>query len=131
MPCQSHRDWTPNQFHWESRTRSGRSCIEGCLVKMSDSVGYLTPFPGKQGLDLQRNQYWSLSSPCTNVLFCRQVMHCFHFFPLLVVVKSPSSQTISEAVVLDEFGSDQCSVDESMHTEEQGEFGATWTARTT
>lgn len=52
-------------------------------------------------------------------------MHCFHFFPSLVLVKSASSQTISEASVLDEFGSDRSNVVESTHTEEHGEFGAT------
>lgn len=52
-------------------------------------------------------------------------MHCFHFEPSTVFVKSASSQTMSEGSVLDEFGSDLSSADESMQTEEHGEFGVT------
>lgn len=76
-------------------------------------------------IDSRMNQYWSLSEPCSKVLFCRQLMHCFHFEPSTVFVKSVSSQTISEGSVLDEFGSDLSRDDESMHTDEQGEFGVT------
>ena len=75
--------------------------------------------------NLQMNQYWSLSEPCSKVLFCRQVMHCFHFEPVLVLFKATSSQTMSDDSVLDEFGSDLSNVEESRHIEEQGEFGVT------
>lgn len=71
------------------------------------------------------NQYWSLSEPCSKVLVCRQVMHCFHLEPVLVVFKATSSQTMSDDSVLDEFGSDLSNVVESRHTEEQGELGVT------
>lgn len=71
------------------------------------------------------NQYWSLSEPCSKVLVCRQVMHCFHLEPVLVLFKATSSHTISDDSVLDEFGSDLSNVDESRHTEEQGELGVT------
>lgn len=79
----------------------------------------------KVDMDSQMNQYWSLSEPCSKVLFCKQVMHCFHLEPVLVLFKATSSQTISVDSVLDEFGSDLSNVDESRHTEEQGEFGVT------
>lgn len=57
-------------------------------------------------------------------------MHCFHFVPLVVLVRSRSSHTMSEATVLDEPESDSSKAIESMHTEEHGEFGATWRAET-
>lgn len=57
-------------------------------------------------------------------------MHDFHLDPVLELVKSASSQTISSVVVVDELGSDTSNVDESMHWDEQGEFGVTWSAST-
>lgn len=44
-------------------------------------------------------------------------MHSFHVVPLLVLVKSESSHTISAVTVFDDV--------ESWHFDEQGEFGVT------
>lgn len=55
-------------------------------------------------------------------------MHDFHLDPVLELVKSASSQTMSSAVVVDELGSDSSNVESSMHLEEQGEFGVTCSA---
>lgn len=55
-------------------------------------------------------------------------MHDFHLAPVFELVKSASSQTMSSTVVVDELGSDSSNVEESMHLDEQGEFGVTWSA---
>lgn len=44
-------------------------------------------------------------------------MHSFHVVPMLVLVKSESSHTISAVTVFDDV--------ESWHFDEQGEFGVT------
>lgn len=52
-------------------------------------------------------------------------MHDFHLDPVLELVKSASSHTISSVVVVDELGSDSSRDELSMHLDEQGEFGVT------
>lgn len=59
------------------------------------------------------------------MLFSKQLMQLFHFTPVLVLVNSASSQTMSAGTVLDESGFDASDAEVSVHFEEQGEFGVT------
>lgn len=50
-------------------------------------------------------------------------MQLIHFWPVVEREKSPSSQVISEALVVNELGSDGSRLLESIHRDAQGEFG--------
>lgn len=63
------------------------------------------------------------------MLSCKQLTQAWYFLPTSVVEYPLSKQTISDAPVFEDAGSDALFVESSRHTEAHGEFGVTCKAR--